>query len=286
MTRELYGKMVVQKILNNNIVSSLDDRNREILVVGRGLGWKTKPGDLIDRKKIEKIFRMDSDESTQKLQQLFLEVEVDIIKLSAQIIDYAREILKKRLNKNVYITLTDHISFAIERIKQGIQFHNALQWEIEKLYPKEYAVGIYALNLIVEKTQIQLPRDEAGSVALHLVNAEYDCNMDHTRQMTDIIQLSLNLVKDTFQLQFNKDSLDYRRFTTHLLFFAQRMLEGKLMTGPPDEIYEMMRRKYPQQFQCAEKISRCLKKQYKCVLSAEEITFLAVHIVRVTTRSH
>lgn len=276
--------MIIHKILNNNVVSSLDERGREVLLVGRGLGWQAKPGQTIDRTKIEKIFRMDTDASTEKLKQLFLEVDVEVIELSARIIDYARDTLKKKLNKNVYITLTDHISFAIERMKQGITFRNALQWETSKLYPAEYAIGQYALRLIREAMQIEFPKDEAGSIALHIVNAEYDCNMNYTQQMTEIIQNSLNIVRYAFHVEFDEESLDYQRFTTHLLFFAQRTLDKKLMAGGPDEMYELMRRKNPKQFRCAEKIQSYLQKQFHCTLSAEELTFLTVHIVRVTSK--
>lgn len=275
--------MIVHKVLNNNIVSSLDEQNREVLLVGRGLGWQAVSGQTVDRKKIEKIFRMDTDASTEKLKQLFLEVDVEVIELSARIIDHAREVLKKKLNKNVYITLTDHISFAIERMKQGITFHNALQWETGKLYPAEYGIGLYALHIIDEALNIEFPKDEAGSIALHIVNAEYDCNMNYTQQMTEIIQNSLNIVRYAFHIEFDEQSLDYQRFTTHLLFFAQRALDGKLMAGGPDEMYEMMCRKYPKQFRCAEKIHSYLKQQFSFSLSEEEITFLTVHIVRVTT---
>ena len=247
-------------------------------------GWQAKPGAAIDKKKIDKIFRMDTSASTEKLKQLFLEVDVEVIELSARIIDYARETLKKKLNKNVYITLTDHISFAIERMKQGITFRNALQWETSKLYPAEYSIGLYALDLIQETMQVEFPKDEAGSIALHIVNAEYDCNMNYTQQMTEIIQNSLNIVRYAFHVEFDEQSLDYQRFTTHLLFFAQRALDHKLMDGGSDEMYELMKRKNPKQFRCAEKIQSYLKKQYHCTLSAEEITFLTVHIVRVTTR--
>lgn len=275
--------MIVHKVLNNNIVSSLDERGREVLLVGRGLGWQAKAGEAVDKKKIDKIFRMDTGASTEKLKQLFLEVDVEVIELSAQIIDHARETLKKKLNKNVYITLTDHISFAVERMKQGITFRNALQWETSKLYPAEYEIGLYALCRIRDTLGVEFPKDEAGSIALHIVNAEYDCNMNYTQQMTEIIQNSLNIVRYAFHVEFDEASLDYQRFTTHLLFFAQRALDGKLMNGGPDEMYELMRRKNPKQFRCAEKIQSYMEKQFHCTLSAEEITFLTVHIVRVTT---
>lgn len=274
--------MVICKVLNNNVVSSTDEHGREILLVGRGIGWKAKAGEEIERSKITKIFRMDNPASTDKLKQMFLEVEVEAIEASTQIIDYAREKLKKRLNKNVYITLTDHISFAAERLKNGIQFNNALYWETKKLYPQEFAVGVYALDIIRATMGVQFPRDEAGSIAIHIVNAEYDCNMTKTMEMTKIIQSSLNLVRYTFHVNFDEDSLDYQRFVTHMLFFAQRVLEKKMNTGGQDVLYEMMRGQFPREFDCACKIRSFVENQYSVKLPDEEVTFLCVHIVRMT----
>ena len=48
--------MKVDKVINNNLVRSHDDADREIMVMGRGLGFKKKPGDPIEREKIEKIY--------------------------------------------------------------------------------------------------------------------------------------------------------------------------------------------------------------------------------------
>ncbi len=275
--------MVICKVLNNNIVSSTDTQGREILLVGRGIGWKAKAGDTVDHAKISKIFRMDTPASTDKLKKLFLEVEVEAIEAATQIIDYARDSLQKRLNKNVYITLTDHISFAAERLKNGIQFNNALYWETKRLYPQEFAVGVYALDIIRATMGVQFPRDEAGSIAIHIVNAEYDCNMAKTMEMTKIIQNSLNLVRYTFHVSFDEESLNYQRFVTHMLFFAQRVLENKMNQDGQDFLYNMMKQQFPKEFNCACKIRSLVEKQYDIVLPDDEVSFLCVHIVRVTS---
>lgn len=57
-----------------------------------------------------------------------------------RIIDPARGRLGK-LQESLYITLTDHCHFAIERQKKGIALRNVLLWEIKRLYPKEFALG-------------------------------------------------------------------------------------------------------------------------------------------------
>jgi len=274
--------VTVYQVLNNNLISVLDENRQEVLLWGKGIGWNAKRGQSVRESKIEKIFRMDTLDSTNQLKQLLGEVETEAIEASLQIVEYARKQLDKELNKNVYITLTDHISFAAERQRKGITFHNVLRWEIRKLYVAEYLIGVHALDIIREKMNVELPEDEAGAIALHIVNAEYDCNMEQTTEMTQIIQQAINVVRFAFYIDFNEDSLHYLRFITHLLFFAQRVLENRMLSGSEDFIYEAMKKQYPKQFRCAVQIGALVEKKYGVKLPAEEITFLCVHIVRIT----
>jgi hypothetical protein len=48
--------MIVQKVLNNSLVLSMDDDNREVIVMGKGIGFNSRPGDEIAPEKIEKLF--------------------------------------------------------------------------------------------------------------------------------------------------------------------------------------------------------------------------------------
>lgn len=187
--------MIVKKVLNNNVITSLSDSGQEIIIMGNGIGWKQKTGEKVDESKIEKIFRMDTASSTMQLKQLFLEVETDSIRITSKIVDYAKEYLGVELKKNIYITLTDHIDFAIERTKKGIYFQTALYWEIQKIYPKEFHVGLYALKLIKKELGIELQKGEAASVALHLVNAENNTDMVSTQATFDIVGNALNFVR-------------------------------------------------------------------------------------------
>src|SRR5699024_3117402 len=92
--------------------------------------------------------------------------------ISADIISFAKSNLNLKLNQSIYVTLTDHINFAIERFEQGINLQNALLWEIKRFYPHEFDLGRYALELVKERIGVELPEDEAGFIALHFVNAE------------------------------------------------------------------------------------------------------------------
>ena len=273
--------MIVKKILNNNVITSNDEDGQEIIIVGNGIGWKQKPGQLVEEDRIEKIFRMDTASSTARLKQLFLEVQMESIRVSAKIVDYARTHLDHDLKKNIYITLTDHIDFAIDRFRRGLQFRSVLYWELRTVYPKEFEVGVYALKIIEEYLGIALPEHEATSIALHLINAEYDGDMSHAEATVDIVHFALDVVRLLLHKDFDGESLAYRRFVTHLLFFAQRVMKRKPLDQQGDFLYQTMCKNYPKEVKCAQKIAQYVENNYQVDIGTEEITFLTVHIVRV-----
>lgn len=275
--------MHVKKILNNNVVTTNNKNGQEIIIMGNGIGWNLKPGDPIDETKIEKTFTMDTATSTARLKQLFCEVRLESIKASTEIVEYARKNLGKELKKNIYITLTDHIDFAVERFKKGITFKTALYWEIQKIYPQEFTISKYALEIIDKYLHVQLPEQEAASIALHLVNAEYDGNMTRTENMIDIVNSIINIVNLVLKINMDQDSLDYQRFVTHLLFFAQRVLDHKALESKDDILYDTMKKCHPEEMQCAKKIAEYVEKQYGVTAGKEELTFLTVHIVRISS---
>ncbi|MDZ5038627.1 PRD domain-containing protein, partial [Clostridium perfringens] len=117
------------------------------------------------------------------------------IQVTNQIISFAKTSLGKKLNKNIYITLADHINFALERQKEGVSIKNALLWEIKRLYNHEFLVGKEALSIIQNKLGVTLPEDEAGFIALHFVNALMDdISMENTTRMTKMIEKILSII--------------------------------------------------------------------------------------------
>ena len=150
--------MKVIKCINNNVISCCGEDGREMVAMGRGLGFSVRPGDEIDDSRVEKLFRMESTEQTQKLTDLFASLPSREVELCSRIVDRAMENLGK-LSPSVYLTLTDHVCFAIERRRQGIVFQNSLLAEVKFFYPREYAMGKYALELIDNELGIQFSDD-------------------------------------------------------------------------------------------------------------------------------
>ena len=46
----------VDKILNNSLVLSKNSDNNEVILMGKGIGFNAKVGDLLDAEQIEKCF--------------------------------------------------------------------------------------------------------------------------------------------------------------------------------------------------------------------------------------
>lgn len=275
--------MKIDKIINNNLVRAFDQDNKEVLVMGCGLGFKKKVGEAIDTSKIEKIYSLENKNYSNKLVELLSDIPLEVIQTTNEIVSYARYSLGKKINDNIYILLTDHINFAIERIDQGLEFKNPLLWEIKRFYNHEFLIGKEALQIIKKKLNVELSEDEAASIALHIVNAQLNStNMDETLDITKMIQSILNIVKYHYNLELDEYSLHYERFITHLKFFAQRIFSGKEIEDEDTYLCEIMKNKYKIAYDCVDKIEKYINKEFNHELTEDEKMYLAVHINRIT----
>ena len=282
LRREAVG-MKVEKVINNNLVRSYNEKGQEVLVMGCGLGFKKKPGDPIDSALIEKVYTAADAAASNRLVQLLEKVPLERIQLTNDIIRFATTSMGKKLNESIYLTLTDHISFAVDRAAQGVVLKNALLWEIKRFYNHEYLIGKEALEMIRRRLGVELPEDEAGFIALHLVNASMDVDsMGQTTDMTRIIQTIISIVKYHFHVELDEYSLHYERFITHLKFFVQRVFSGTEVDEDDKSFLLTLKEQYKNEYQCALKIRDYMRKEYGQELTEDELVYLTVHIKRVT----
>ena len=193
----------------------------------------------------------------------------------------AQQVMPKRLSPSIYISLTDHINFLLERSTKGELFENPLFNEIKSFYPSEYLVGEKALELIESEAGIELPQDEAASIALHFVIAEYNMGMSDTVNATTMIRECISIVEKELGIKLDELGLHCSRFITHLKFFAQRMFAGELLDNQDQEFLDMIINKYPKEYDISEKISQFVQSKYGYDIPKEEKVYLAVYIKRI-----
>lgn len=275
--------IIIEKVINNNIISAYEKSGAEVIVMGRGIGFKKKQGEVVPADQISKIFRIKSRTLAEQFKELLANIPLERVRISDEIISHAKDHLKLKLNQSIYVTLTDHINFAIERVSQGIEPQNALLWEIKRFYPQEFQLGIYALELIQDRLDILLPEDEAGFIALHFVNAEYGTDIRDAVKFPDQMQAIVDIVERDLGILLDESSLHYERFMTHIKFLIQRIYRKELLSSEDRELSLLMQRKYPREYQCSVKVAEYIMQATGSRLSEEEIMYLSVHIRRVTT---
>ncbi|MBK0347266.1 PRD domain-containing protein [Aerococcaceae bacterium zg-ZJ1578] len=277
--------MKILKVFNNNVALAVEQSNKEVIVMGKGIAFGKKTGDYIDESVVEKVFVLQ-DESVSTFSDLYESTKPEVIDALLKIVDLAEVELSITLKSSAYLALADHINFAIERQENGISLENPLSWEVKNFYPQEYAIGLQALTLIEEIVGIQFNESEATSIALHLVNAsKQGDHLEQTIKVTKIVRDILNIVRTYFGVNFDEESITYSRFVTHLQFFAQRIVKN-IHHGDADSfLYEQVKASYPKAFECTQRIKDYAEKVHRFTINQDEQVYLSIHIQRSITQS-
>jgi beta-glucoside operon transcriptional antiterminator len=278
-------KMRIKKIINNNILCAVDDKGNELIVTGRGIGFQRHRGETIDTALIERTYRMEEKTGQRKLRELVEKIPIEHLSLTEELIKHITSQIPQKLNESLLITMADHISFAILRKAQGVEFSNPLKGSIMCYYPTEYHLGQYCLGVIREHLGVTLHEDEAAFLALHIVNAELSTNMSEMYDITKLIEGTISVVEYFYKKEFDRESLDFNRFVVHLRYFAQRLFQGKMMEdaqGERDEVFrQLIMKNCKEHYKCAQCVADYIKNTYQKNLSDEELTYLTIHLKRI-----
>ncbi len=276
--------MRIEKILNNNVVITRNELNQEMIVMGKGLAYKKKDGDKIAEKCIDKKFQLADDRVAKYFQKLVQEIPLKYIEWSYEIIEDTKKMLRVPLNESIYISLTDHLYTAIKRKQKGIELPNVLLYDIKQLFPKEFQIGKRMLEKMLDDHGIELSENEAGFIALHLVNAQTDRNqLENMYLFTKTLQDILNIVRYYYQMTFDEESVAFFRFVTHLRFFLTRIMNTSkpVDSDVAEELLQVIQRKYPVALQCVKKIVFFLDESLDYQVSQDEIVYLTIHVARL-----
>ena len=274
--------MQVVKVLNNSLVLAIDEEGRENILMGKGIGYNKAIGNILKPDEVEKVFILKDKGLSKDMIRLAAEVDGQYFEIAKAVIDFAIQAYDMRLMDYLYLSLTDHIAFAVERVKNGVTFQNFYSLEMKKLNPNEYAIGAYAIQLIHEKLNVQLPKDEAGSIAFHFINAqESGSQYDTTIEMVKTVSAILEIVKYHFGIVFDEDGFQYTRFLTHLRLFVQRLLSDEQVLEQDDFLFRQIAGICNDEEECIKKIEIYVKNQFGKEITFQERVYLMIHIHRV-----
>ena len=269
------------KKINNNIAICIDGNGNEVVVFGKGVGFHEMPYEIKDMSMIERTFYGISSEHFGLLK----EIKKEIFEVSSTIVDYALLHIDVKLNPNLIFTLADHINFAIDRYHKNINVKAPYVGDIKNLYENEYHIGEKALMYINNKFGIRLAKDEAISIALHLINAE---RIDNSAQgkINDesIINSVIDIIEKQMDIKINRNGVNCARFITHLKYLIKRLTADTSSSSENEMMFETMKENYPSVYKCACNVCEYLNALTNKTLNDEEIMYLMLHINRVCSR--
>jgi beta-glucoside operon transcriptional antiterminator len=276
--------MHIDKILNNNVIITKDNGIEQV-IMGRGIAFKRRIGDNIDESRIEKVFRLSNDNEMARFESLLSNLSLEVIEVADEIFHFAEVSLQKSLNELVYIAIVDHLSTALERQRQGIRMSNFLLWDIKRFFPREFEIGMKGVQMINERLNVDFGEEEAGFLTFHLLDGEMEVGVDEVSRLTVIMQEIMNLLKYYFHTEFDENSSYFSRFSTHLKYFAQQVVQNNEKTPQPtqvdDDLFHMVKKKYPVAYEAVEMIAKFLLERYTYRVSHGEKAFLTIHIMRI-----
>jgi len=275
--------MKVEKVLNNSLILTRDDDNRELIVMGKGLGFNSRPGDDIIDDKIEKRFVVQENVRGKDYLQMVASLPEDILQMAEHVLSVADQQLENKVRSQILFTLADHLAFAVERHRQGIVIQNRLLHEVQRFYPAQYQAARQALDTINLQYGLTLPDEEAGNIAFHLVNGQSDGDdVGKAMQSVKMLKDIFTLVQYHFQITPDYESLNYSRFLTHIRFFIQRLQGEQSRSLNKNPLTSQLARQYPDVYRCTLLICEYVKTQRQTELSEDEQLWLMVHLVRLS----
>lgn len=264
----------------------VQDDGKEIIVLGKGIGFGKKAGEEIQNNQVDQIFLPIDKIKYRQLLELVESIPQEYFEITQDLLVYAEEYLESKLNSSIYFTLMDHLHFAVERARKGIITTNRVYWEIKSYYVKEFHVGEVARRALEDKFFVELPKEEAANIAFHLINAQEtgDTQADGMKY-AKLIGTVVNLVRYSINVKMDVNSIHYSRFITHVKFFVERFYSDQMISSDDNGLFDNIAVLYPQAMNSAFKVKDYLKQVHDKDIPNDEVTYLAVHINRLMNQT-
>ena len=275
--------VTIKKVYNNNVILAFENSSKkEVILTGCGIGFGKKPNDTIDDSKIEKKFVIQDNNFESKVNKLASEIPEEDFAVSSAIIEYAEKNLNTTLDEYIYISLTDHIYFALKRYKENLPIKNELLYELRRIHKKEYEIGKWAIEYINKTFNVNFLIDEAGFIAMHIINANYRESTNKSCLIMNIINQILDIIKNYYSIEFIEDEINFDRLLTHLKFFAKRLIDKtESIDTNNNGLLEIVKVQYKESYDCVKQIKSFIEENYTYKVNDDEALYLILHINRV-----
>ncbi|TFE00473.1 glucose PTS transporter transcription antiterminator GlcT [Jeotgalibacillus salarius] len=273
---------IVKKILNNNVLIA-ELNSSEVVMIGKGIGFKRQTQSTISEEEVEKLFVLRNEKEQDQFKKLLPYVEEDLLKVIISSIELIRERTQTFLNEHIHVALTDHLIFAVNRLMRGMSISNPFLLETKALYPYEYEIAKEVVQLINDRAHIYLPEGEIGFIALHIHSAMLNRNVHEVNSHSQLIGRLVQLIETQFDVNLDKESIDYMRLVRHLRYTVERVVRGEKV-DEPEKIALLLKEEYPMCYNLSWKLIKIMQQTLKKPVYDAEAVYLTMHLQRIQTK--
>ena len=269
--------------MNNNVSLVRNSKGEELIVVGKGISFGKKKGDLISEDQVEKVFRMKTEESRENFMTLLKDVPLDFITVTYEIIDNLSKKYQYPVQEYLYVTLTDHIYCSYQAISQG-RYKDSNLPDISTKYPTAFHIANEAFEIYRQKLTENLPEDEIIRIAYHFINAEgvNEVEVVESIDKRKEILKSVENVLRSYDIQRTPDNNNfYDRFMIHLNYFLDYLDRTRDDNQSLLDMEEHIKTTYPKAFEIGSNIYEVIAQETGVDLYKSERVYLVLHIQRL-----
>ena len=269
--------------MNNNVALAKNEHQEEVVLIGSGIAFNKKKGDVVLESKIEKIFRLRTEESKENFVALLKDVPLDFITVTYDVIDTLSKKYHYPVQEYIYVTLTDHIYCSYQAVQQGRYKASDLPDASEK-YPVPYQIAQEAVAIYRDRLLDSFPDDEVNRIAYHFINAEGDStpvgqsHLDKRKEILGAVEEELR--KQGIRRTANNSNF-YDRFMIHLNYFLDYLDRSRDDNVSLLEMESQIQMTYPQAYQVGSDIYHIIAQKTGIDLYRSERVYLVLHIQRL-----
>lgn len=274
---------IVEKINHNAVL--VDDLGIEKIILGKDIGFSVQPNDTFNNVPENRVFIFDSEKQRESFIKIANQIPLEYIEFCDEIILYIAASLKRKLNTNIYIALTDHIYFAIQRAGNK-NISSAAIPELEACYPEEFQVSKTVIEMLNKKFQTHLTPNEAGFITIHIVNAELGERTNfNSLRIIEVTKFILNFLVEHDAIEVDTESFAYQRLTLHVRCWVQRLLYHQRSSAIDDSMFSNSL-KQQNEYELVSDISRQLADKYQLQVSETQKLSMTNYLLRRSNNNH
>jgi transcriptional antiterminator len=273
----------IKKSLNNNVLIARHNSYGEVVLIGKGIGFGKKQGDVIEDSGYEKMFVLTNQKEQEQYKMLLSDIDLDMLDVVQDAIQYISERVEQPLNEHIHISLTDHITFALKRLQQGMDLKNPFLIETKSLYPFEFQLAKEVIERINQRLNVHLPDGEIGFIALHIHSSITNKPLSEVNQYSQLISKLTDVIEDALKIVVDRESVNYLRLIRHLRYTIERVNSGETVEEP-EKLAFLLKKEYPLCYNTSWKMIKVMQQSLKKPVYDAEVVYLTMHLYRLTNK--